>query len=99
MFSSETEDLSMKTFTKSMNFSVKNLALVSLYTKKLEFQDLELVLDKNERSRPKTTSETHTNQIGFCCSVKSVCFGRYEQHIPGKRPFDKWTLDIFIYFL
>ena len=35
MFSSETKDLNTKMFTKSMNFAVKNLALVSLCTKKL----------------------------------------------------------------
>ena len=33
MFSSETEDLNAKMFTKSLNFPVKNLALVSLCTK------------------------------------------------------------------
>ena len=37
MFSSETEDLNTKMFTKSMNFLVKNLALVSFWTKKLKF--------------------------------------------------------------
>ena len=46
MFRSETEDLNTKTFTKTMNFPVNNLALVSLCTKKLNFYDLELVLDK-----------------------------------------------------
>ena len=60
---------------------------------------MELVLDKNGRSRPKTASETHNNRIGFCCSLKPVCIGRYERSIPGKRPFDEWILDIFIYFL
>ena len=66
-----------------MNFPVNNLALVSLCTKNLKFYDLELV-DKNERSQPETTSETHDDRIGFCCSLKAVCFGRYEQSIPGK---------------
>ena len=37
MFSSETEDLNTKMFTNSMNFPVKNLALVSLCTKKRKF--------------------------------------------------------------
>ena len=46
MFSSETKDLNTKMFTSSMNFLVKNLALVSLCTKKPKFLDLELVLDK-----------------------------------------------------
>ena len=67
MFSSETEDLNTKMFSKSMNFLVKNPGLVSLCTKKLKFYDLELVLDKKiGRSRPKTTSETHYDRIGFC---------------------------------
>ena len=34
MFISETEDLNTKMFSKSMIFLVKNLALVSLWTKK-----------------------------------------------------------------
>ena len=34
MFSSETEDQNTKTFTKTMNFPVNNLALVSLCAKK-----------------------------------------------------------------
>ena len=97
MFSSESEDLHTKMFTKTMNFPVKKLVLVSLCIKKLKFKDLALVLDKtNGRSRPKTTSGTHNDRIGFCCSLKPVCFRRYE---PGKRPFDKRILDIFIYFL
>ena len=37
MFSSETEDLTTKMFTKSMNFPVENFALVSLCTKKRKF--------------------------------------------------------------
>ena len=36
MFNSETEELTTKRFTKSMNFPVKNLALVSLCTKQLK---------------------------------------------------------------
>ena len=56
-------------------------------------------LIKNVRSRPKTTSETHNDRTGFCCSLKPVCFGRYESSMPGKRRSDKWILDIFIYFL
>ena len=38
MFSSETEDQNTKTFTKTMNFPVNNLALVSLCTKNLTFK-------------------------------------------------------------
>ena len=38
MFSGETEDLSTKMFTKSVNFPVKNLAFVSLCTKNLNFK-------------------------------------------------------------
>ena len=37
MFSSETEDLNTKMFTKSVNLTVKNFALVSLCTKKRKF--------------------------------------------------------------
>ena len=37
IFSSETEDLNTKMFMKSMNFLLKNLALVSLCTEKLKF--------------------------------------------------------------
>ena len=37
MFSGETEGLNTKMFTKSMNFPVKNLTLVSLCTKKPKF--------------------------------------------------------------
>ena len=37
MFSSETEDQNTKTFMKTMNFPVNNLALVSLGTKNLKF--------------------------------------------------------------
>ena len=32
----------------------------------------------------KTTSETQNDRIGFDCPLKPVCFGRYEQSIPGK---------------
>ena len=35
MFSGETEDLNTKMFMTRMNFPVKNLALVSLCTKKI----------------------------------------------------------------
>ena len=86
MFSSETEDLNTKMFTKTMNFPLNNLALVSLCTKKnLNFKTSNwFLIKKNGRSRPKTTSETHNDRIGFCCSLKPVCFGRYEQNIPGK---------------
>ena len=38
MFSSETEDQNTKTFKKTMNFPVNNLALVSLCTKNLTFK-------------------------------------------------------------
>ena len=38
MFSSKTEDLHTKIFAKSMNFPVKNLALVSLCTKNVNFK-------------------------------------------------------------
>ena len=38
MFSSETDNLNTKMFTKSMNFPVKNLALVSLCTKNVNFK-------------------------------------------------------------
>ena len=48
MFGSETEDLNTKMFTKTINFPVNNLVLVSLFTKKLNFWDLELVLDKKK---------------------------------------------------
>ena len=37
MFSGETEDLNTKMFTKTVNFPVNNLALVSICTKKLNF--------------------------------------------------------------
>ena len=84
MFSSETQDQTTKTFTKTMNFPVNNLALVSLCTKKtLSFKTWNWLI-KNGRSQPETTSETHDDRIGFCCSLKAVCFGRYEQSIPGK---------------
>ena len=38
MFSIETEDQNTKPFTKTMNFPVNNLALVSLCTKNLTFK-------------------------------------------------------------
>ena len=44
MFGSETEDLNTKMFTKTMNFPVNNLALVSLCTKILNLE--QQVLDK-----------------------------------------------------
>ena len=75
MFSSETEDLNTKMFTKSMNFPVKNLALVSLCTKNVNFKTWNWFLIENGRSRPKTTSESHNDRIGFCRSLKPVCFG------------------------
>ena len=60
MFSSETEYLNTKMFTKTMNFPVNNLALVSLCTKNLTFETWNwFLIKKNGRSRPKTTSETH----------------------------------------
>ena len=85
MFSSETEDLNTKMFTKTMNFPVNNLDLVSLCTKNLTFKTWNwFLIKKNGRSRPYTTSETHNDRISFCCSLKPICFGRYEQSIPGK---------------
>ena len=69
-------------FTKTMNFPVNNFALLPLCTKwnwfliKKEIEDPSLYA--------KTTSETQNDRIGFCCPLKPVCFGRYEQSIPGK---------------
>ena len=87
-------------FTKTMNFPMNHLALVSLCTKKLKtflagiecadhthfsgvimsirsfflfvqknltFKTWNWFLIKNGRSRPKTTSETHNDEIGFYC--------------------------------
>ena len=51
MFSSETEDQNTKMFTKTMNFPVNNLALVSLCTKNLILKP-ELVLDKKQMEDP-----------------------------------------------
>ena len=72
-------------FTKTTNFPLHSLALLSLCTKKLTFRTWNwFLIKKNGRSRPETTSETQNDRIGFCCPLKCICFGRYEQRIPSK---------------
>ena len=52
MFSSETEDENTKMFTKTMNFPVNNLALVSLCTKNLTFKTSNWFLIRKQMEDP-----------------------------------------------
>ena len=49
IFSGETDDLHTKMFMKSMNFPVKNLALVSLCIKNVNFKTENWFLIRNRR--------------------------------------------------
>ena len=85
-------------FMKPMNFPVNNLALVSLCTKNLTFKTWNWS-KKNGRSQPKMTTETHDDRIGFCCSLKAICFGRYEQSIPDKdHLINGFRIYLFIFY-